>query len=100
MARKNADTNSQRNTARAARSRLMARSFPASCHVVALRSAPDRPAEPVADAGEHQDIRRQHGPPQQGNLLPEHLALLLRMRLPARPEAALDHRDQWRVDEG
>src|SRR6516165_3359021 len=96
MPSQKADRNSPRNSARAARSSLMTRSFPAG----PFRSAADGLAEPIADAAEYQDIDRKHGPAQQGQLGLERRALLGAARGLPLEKAALDRADQRPIDEG
>src|SRR5262245_53539850 len=99
MASANADTNSLRNSERAAWSSFMAPSFQVVCCAAACRSACDRCAEPITDAAEHQNIDREHGPPQQRPLLLERLALLRARRSIARAKATLDEGDERAVGE-
>src|SRR4029078_10281296 len=83
------DTNSSRKSERAARSSLMAQSFRAAHAAAASRSAPDHLAEPVAEAGQDNDVDREHRPAQQGNFPFQCVALLRARGGIARPEAAL-----------
>src|SRR6476620_10063258 len=100
MASTKPDTNSSRNSERAARSNFMASSFRAGCPATASRSAPDIVAKPVAEAGEHNDVGCEHRPAQQRELLFERAAFLGACGGIARPDAALDKGHQGPIGHG
>src|SRR4029079_4722800 len=97
MASTNAEANSLRNSARAAWSNFMGRSFRALGSTAACRSVPHHPAEPIADAREHDDIGGEHGAAQQRYLLLERLAFGTAVR--ARAQTALHEIDERNIDQ-
>src|SRR6266850_5465108 len=101
MASTNAETNSVRNTARAARSSVMLASSPPP------RGAPsatwplahDLVAKPIANARADQQVEREHAPPQHGKLVAGNRGLLRLLRT-ARGQRAFDQVGEGAIDHG
>src|SRR5437870_12808744 len=99
MASTNADANSLRNTARAARSKFMAPTFRIMRFATPSRSARDHVAEPIADAAKHDHVDREHSSSQQRHLVLEGLSLLVARGCIARAKAALDEGHERGIDQ-
>src|SRR5438309_10779620 len=109
MASTKAETNSVRNTARAARSSVMLASSPPprGAPSATRPSADDLVAKPIADAGTDQQVEREHAPPQHGKLVSGDRGLLRLLRatrgqcaLDQARQRAVDHRRDHRPDDG
>src|SRR5947199_6503074 len=99
MASTNADANSLRNTARAARSKFMAPTFRIMRFAAPAHSARDHVAEPIADAAKHDHVDREHSSSQQRHLLLEGLSLPVARGRIARAKAALDEAHERSIDQ-
>src|SRR5437870_6396641 len=99
MASTKAETNSLRNTARAARSSVMLASSgpPRAASGATRRSADDLVAKPIANARADQQVEREHAAPQHGKLVSGDRGLL-RLLCATRGQCAFDQARQRAVD--